>query len=240
MKRKNLLFFLTLFYTTLLVCQNKISTTSNLEKDTYNWFDSIIGQKNSELSLGPKFFNQIRTINDNHQYYISKKFQTGEITFNEQPYYNVKMKYDIHLDKIIIQLSNKLEKYSLLLETNQIQGFSLENKKFINISNNSNTYGFVEKLKEGKITLYKKHFKKRFKKLDKRFKYSHFKDDSFFLISYKNKLTEIRSKSDLSKQFPSIKKEINKLYRTINLPKNTDLFMIDLITKIELLISNKM
>jgi hypothetical protein len=238
LKRKLLLTSLCVFYTVISYSQSSTDLSSNLEKTTYKWFDSILGQKNSDLSLGPKYFDKIRTINNNHKYYTSPRFQTGNITYNNQPYFDIKMKYDIHFDQMIIQRTNKLEKYTLQLEKSKIQRFSLMNKNFINITTKNSTYGFVEELKKGKISLYKKHFKQRFKRLDKRFKYSLFKDESFYLVFYKNKFTEVRSKDDLRKQFPSIKKEINQLYKASKSFSNTDAFMANLITKIESLISN--
>ena len=206
MKRKTLLISICVFYTVISFSQNNLNSLNHLEKTTYNWFDSILGPKNSDLSLGLKYFDKIRTINGNHKYYASQRFQVGNITYNHQPYFDIKMKYDIHFDQMVIQLTNKLEKYTLQLEKSEIQRFSLMKKNFINISSKNSTYGFVEELKTGKISLYKKHFKQRFKRLDKRFKYSVFKEESFYLISYKNNFIEIRSKEDFKKQFPSIKK----------------------------------
>lgn len=237
MKRKTLLISLGIFCSVITYGQNSISST---EKDTYKWFDSIIGQKNSALSLGPKYFDKIRTINDNHKYYNSQRFQKGDLTFNGQPYFDILMKYDIHFDQIIIQVINKLEKYTLQLEKSKVQNFFIANKKFINISDKNKDYGFVEELKKGEISLYKKHMKDAFAKLDRQFKYSRYKEANFFLISYKNKFIEIRSKSDLRKQFPTIRKEINRLYKEIYSSKNTDASMVQIISKIELLISTKM
>lgn len=240
MKLKILLISLGILYTIEASSQGHQRLINNPEKETYKWFDSITGQKNSALNLGSKYFEKTRTIGNNHKYYSSQRFLTGNITYNNQPYFDVKMKYDIHLDQIIIQVINKLEKYTLQLEKSKIQSFSIINKKFVNISNKNNSYGFVEELKEGQINLYKKHFKRRYKKLGKRFKYSDFKKAPFYLVSYKNRFLEIRNNDDLTKLFPSIKKEINQLYDELNSFQNKDVFIINLITKIELLISNKM
>ena len=238
MIRKKLLFVIVLFLATF--CYAQSTYTINNNKQQYKWFDSIVGQKNSELSLGPKYTNTIRTTKTNHQYFLSKKFLIGNITYNGQEYFDIKMKYDVHFDQIIVQLSNEFEKYSVLLEKSKIQSFSINNKNFINISSKKNTYQFVEELKKGKITLYKKLFKQRYRKTNKRYRYSNLRDENYYIILYQNAFLEIKSKSNLTKQFPNIKKEINQLYKKLNSSKNKDVFMVDLISKIELLISNKM
>lgn len=214
--------------------------TNNIEKLHYKLFDSIIGSKNSELSLGPKYFNTIRTLENNHQYFQTEIFSVGNLVYNNQYFFDVKMKYDIHFDQVVIQINNDIEKYSVLPEKSRIKSFSINNKNFVNISNKNNNYLFVEKLKSGKIILYKKYFKRRLKKIDKSFLYSSLIEENYYLVSYKDILTEIRNKKDLKNLFPNVKKEINKLYREFKSNKNKDVAMINLITRIELLIQTKM
>lgn len=235
--KKTYLIIITCFLATFSYSQNK-NTIDNLEKLQYNWFDSIIGQRNLDINLSPKYFNSKITLNDNHQYYSTETFQNGNVIYNEQPYFDIKLKYDIHSDELIIQLSNENQSHSLILDKSKIQGFSINNKKFIPITDKNNVNTFVEELKKGDIILYKKHFKKELIKKDERYEYSHFTDKSYYIINNQKELITIKSKKDLKKRFPSISKEINKLYRELKSSKNKDLTMINFITKIEPLFPN--
>lgn len=230
--KKRLLNVIVIFWSTICFTQN-LSITGTNNKTQYKWFDSIIRQVNLDLNTGSKYLNTLNTAKNNHQYYLSEAFQLGNVIYNEQPYFDVKLKYDIHFDELIIQLVLKNQYQSLILDKSKIQEFSINNKIFTPISDKNNTIIFVEELKKGEIILYKKHYKKEVIKKEGKQQYSHLIDDNYYVINYRDNLVIIKSKKDLKKLFPNIDKEINKLYRKLKSSKNKDETMINFITKIE-------
>lgn len=226
-KRIIILFFL--FKVFFFYCQ----THSN-EKDYYKWFDEIIGYENTGLYDGLEYKKDYRTINKNHNYFITNKFLTGNIIYDGQSYYDIKIKYNIYNDELIVKLPIQSGYSIIKLISEKVERFSINNHQFIRLSENNNSSsiknisGFYEITFQSKFLFFLKKYKKSKKKqLEKKFIYSEFKDNNEYFLYYNNEYYKIKSKKDLIKLFPKQKKDINTFYNTnrISLKSNSDIFM---------------
>lgn len=239
---KYIVFFF--FYLQIVIIH---SQTHSENKDYYNWFDSIIGLKNSGIYNGIIYNEKFRTIDDNHKFYKTSKFINGNIIYKGQPYYNIEMKYDIYEDKLIVKLPSHSAYIIIQLINDKIDEFFIKNHQFIKISNkyeeffNESLSGFYEILNQSKqLNLLKKHRKSRKKRLGQNFVYSQFKDQSEYFISFNGKFYKINSKNEIKKLFPEFEKDINRFYNSNKrlLKSDQDTFMNYLIKHINSLTSN--
>lgn len=213
--------------------------TNSDQKKYYKWFDAVVGIENTSIYNGAEYKKQYRTLKGSNEFYLTSEFVKGNIVYNQQPYFDIYMLYDVYEDEIIIKLSTQSSLDVIQLIKEKIERFSINNKCFVRISNNEKE-GFYELLfKSNYLTLYKKHIKQRNQRLDEDFVYYVFKDKKEYTIKYNQKYYRIKTKSDFSKIFPKQKKNINSFYK-INkklFKSDYDLFLNKLSKHIETLIA---
>jgi len=206
------------------------------EEKYYSWFDKQVGLENTSINNGIRYKELYRVKNNKHKFYKNPSFIIGDIIYDDQPYFNIEMKYDLFDDQIIVNLTQETGKSMFQLIKEKVNYFTLDNRNFINIFekkvNNSSNYlnGFYEILiKNETLILYKKHKKIRIKQLENSIVYSEFKDSNEFYIFSNNDYNIIKSKVDLIRVFPNYKKEINSFYKDnrILLKSDYDLFLIN-------------
>jgi len=209
--------------------------TESDEKDYYKWFDEIVGSENIGLFDGTRFNQKYRTLNGNHNYYLSSKFILGNIVYDDQPYYDIEMKYDIFDDEIIVNLPIQTGYSSFQLIYDKIDSFYLDDRQFIKLSNYNNSKnvisGFYEiSFQDSNLILYKRHIKIRKEYYYKKNVYSEFSSGDVYLLKFNNTYYQLDSKKDFIKIFPKQKKEINEFYNTYKrlLKSNYDSFMTQL------------
>lgn len=96
----NIILFLVLqLKVTLAFCQYDTN-----KKDHYIWFDNIIGYENSGIYNGTLFLEKYKTESNNHHFFLDNKYKLGNLIYDNQPYYNVYLKYDIYEDELIAKL----------------------------------------------------------------------------------------------------------------------------------------
>jgi len=225
------------------------SQTNSSSRDYYNWFDNIIGYENTGIYNGILYTEKFRTLNNNnHKFYLTSQFTSGNIIYNGQPYYNIEMKYDIYEDLLIVKLPNHSEYFIIQLINDKIDEFSINNKNFLKISGkyeesfNEAIFGFYEISYQSKhLNLLKKHKKSRKDRIVGNFVYSQFKDEREYIIIYNDRYYKINSKKYFIKLFPELKKNIDNFYSANKqlLKLDQDTFMIQLIEHISSLINNK-
>lgn len=228
-------FFLPLFllFSFAAFCQNE-----NSKKDLLTTFDSIIGLKNTDLSYGTIYTKKYRTLENNHQFFKSANFVIGQITYQNQEFYDVLLKYDLAEDQILLNLSSTFENRSIILEKSFVTSFSIANAFFIN----TDEYGFCEILeKTNSIELLKKNVKDKKKKVNKSFVYYSFLENNSFILKYKKEYYPISNKKDFYELFPINKKTIATFYKANSrLRKNNlDQFYTLLVSIISKEISNQ-
>ena len=216
------------------------SQTQNSDIASYNWFDKTVGKSNLEINNGPFFSNSFKTTGDNNLYLVNDKYIVGNLTYNGQIYYEVKLNYDIFRDILVLN-STESELVGISLNQEKVDSFTIYNKNFVKL--NSDKYqlpefktGYYETSPfENNIILYIKHHKKvGYKILKEDGVYFAFENDDTYYLDYKKVLYEINGKSDIVKIFPDQKKRISEYYSKYKEIRKADLneFMKNLVKSI--------
>ena len=242
-KHKPFFIFFTCFFTFLCFGQQQ----SNINA-LYDWFDNSVNIKNCNLFEGVLYKEEFIKIKGNNQFYGNFNFIDGLIIYDFQPYYNVRLKYDVFKDELVlIPLEKQLN--SVQLVKDKITTFYLNDSKFINLKendrsrNNNSLNGFFEiKFESENIILYKKNKKNVESQFHNNKIYAHFYDKSMYYIKLNQNFYHIDSKRGLTKLFPNIKNIINEFYKSHKklLKSDFDSFMTLLTREINLnYLSNK-
>lgn len=232
--QKNKAVLLLLLFSTISI----YSQTTVTDKAFYKWFDATIGQENTGLIDGLAYRELYRTKNDDHKFYTTSDFQKGNITYNGQHYFDIDMKYDLHADEIIVKIPTQTITHTIQLIKENVERFTIKNSKFINLNN-----GFYEIIfKSENLSFYKKHIKTSNKYYSGRSIFYRFKNKTEYVLYFKNEYHSIsKSKKNLIKLMPELKKEINSFYKSKNelLNINYNLFMQQLMAELNDIISKK-
>ncbi|MDX1602305.1 MAG: hypothetical protein R3209_04500 [Salinimicrobium sediminis] len=200
-------------------------------------FDQIVGIENTGLANGEEYIEPHIIRDDQHKYFLSSSFLKGQVTYDEQLYYPVLLKYNIFDDVLLVFLNTSDGNSTIKLHKNKITSFRVDAHTFINVNEDDAVNGFYEVLLDtnGSLLL-KKHFKKVHKELDDNFTYYRFEeDDPAFVVSRNGNYFPVSSKRDFLKVFPEQGKKIKDFYsRNKSLRKNSpDQFMIRLLQTIK-------
>lgn len=215
-----------------IVISNVSGQTQNQE--AYKWLDNITGIENTILFNGIEFIDEERTVNEKNKFlYSSQEFKPGSVTYDGQFFPDIRLKYNVYDDVVLVKLSFK-DKISIFqLITSKIDQFSIRENRFINLSNQRNLHGikgFYQLLgRYPEFSIYKKYRKRPDKKLDRDFLYYEFKDlDPEYYLEYQNEFLSVNSRGELYSIFPEYKQEIKSLYKQKdNMRKsNPDAFMV--------------
>lgn len=202
-----------LLTTTTLICliYNNCFSQNDQKKNIYNYFDSIVDISNTVLAHGSKFESTYRKIKSkSHNYYLHDEFSAGEVTYVNEPFFDVQLKYDIVDDALISFINSKNQNFTIVLKKNLVTDFKIYNTYFINAP----IYGFLEVINQtNSISLYKKHYKEKSKKLNQNFSYYSFEKREKYIISFKGVFHIITDKNDIIKVFPSHKDFINDFFK---------------------------
>lgn len=225
--KKKLLLWLFLSVNYLIHCQK------NQPNHSYQNFDKVIDQRNTDLSYGIYFKDKYRKKGlKNHNYYKVNDFRVGKINYRDQLFEDILIKYDLIDDDVIILITKGYESSQIRLHKSLIEKFSIGTKEFFNNSQ----FGFLEKLLTAeKITLFKKHKKRKHKQLDNDFKYFKFTYIPYYLINYNNKSYVVKKSKDFINVFPDQKKIIKQFFKDENKlrKKDYEMFLISLCKKID-------
>lgn len=204
---------LIVFFSVPIIAQNNA-------KSLHKAFDEVVGLKNTDLSYGTLFAEKYRTLDDNHQYFQKNEFVKGEVTYQNQTFYDVLIKYDLHEDRLIVNLPSTFENRSILLEKFLSEAFKLQNSSFFNLKE----HGFHELLFSSKeVTLYKKWTKLKKKKLNKSFVYFKFIEKNLYFLVKNASYQQIKNKKDFIQLFPNQKKMISSFYTSNRILKKKNL-----------------
>lgn len=218
----------------LLLFLHTISSFSQTsEKDALIWFDNIIEQKNLDVNVGIRYIEEYKTLNDNNHFLIDDKFYASTIHYQGQTYHNIPLKYDVYSDQVIFKISSNYDNYSMILDKDKISSFITQNKLFIKIKEKD--YGFNEKLfSKNEITLYKKHYKRLTKTINRNIYFDKFIIDNSYLLFLDNKYFPVNNKKEWKRIFPLKKSEINKFFskNRKKIKISPDIFMEELLIKI--------
>lgn len=203
----------------------------------HNWFDDLMGAENNSLYNGIGYTEKYKVINKYHKFFKTTEFLDGEIVFEDLIYPVTEMKYDVDADELLI--NHKKGQRLILLRPikKRISEFDLDGHHFIHLQNSTleqlGLSGFYELLWQNNDTqLLEKHFKKRFQRKGNNSIYHEFKSRNWKALYSKGKLTPLRSKKDILKLFPDLKKEIKPLLKKLQIKSSTKTQWVILFQKI--------
>ncbi len=226
-RQSKIKFIVQLILTTIIL--SKTYSQTNSEIPLYTKFDSIVGKENLGLNNGPFALNLYKTIGENTMYLKNDKYTIGSVVYDSQPYFNVKLKYDIYKDQLILNPPEQPEHIGITLIQDKTDSFYIYDKNFIRITKNQTsllefTSGYYELIKIGKnLNLYIRHHKDIQKLINDDGVYYSFKENNYYYIEYEAKFYLINNKTSILKIFPDYKKQINTFYqknRSINKTDN--------------------
>ena len=133
----------------------------NIHELIYNLCDSILGQPNIGLFNGVAYIEKYKMINENHKFYKYSNFVKGNLVYDDKPFNNVLLKYDVFEDQLIVKSKLSPFESETLLNQDKINSFQIDDNDFINISielkNGDLMEGFFEVLLSHKsVNIYKK------------------------------------------------------------------------------------
>ena len=195
-------------------------------------FDQAVGQNNTQLSYGVVYKEQYRKkIKDNHNFYQDESFKKGSLIYKNELFDNIKIKYELVDDFIVVNLKNQDQLISIIPEKSLVNLFVIDNLRFVNCGNQ----GFLQELlvKDG-FGIYKKHKKFSKENRDADYRYHTFRKTESFILKYKDEYFPIDSKRDFNRIFPENKKYISKFYKSNRylLKNNYTTFVAKLITSL--------
>ena len=218
------------------------------EKEYMQWFDSKVGLENTSLYNG--FLNdgdgdveRNKSYKGTQRYFKSFEFSDGDLVYEEQPYFNIQMKYDMYEDELLLNLkSSRNTILSIRPIKDKVKSFKIRGKEFVNtntysVEDNADIDGFAEILFDGgSFQLLKKHQKNRIDHMNIDGILYEYVEKSIEFLYYKGNFYRVKKQADFAKVFPEFKKEIKKY----KIKKNTsEANMLSLSERLQSLISTK-
>lgn len=209
--------YLSLFASILNI--SYLHSQSDEKSSLYDYFDQTVGKDNLNINNGIVHSEPFRPIAGKNRYY-TEEFNIGDISFEDQIYSNVNLKYDILLDQVIYKQNGASENLPINLITEKVDYFFIKNKKFVNLKEESVQFpsiikGFYEETYIGdNVSLYIKHTKEKVKSLQSDVIYYNFIYKISYILKYNNYFYKVETEKDFKKIFPNFKKEINSIYST--------------------------
>jgi hypothetical protein len=196
----------------------KTHSQTNSDIPLYTKYDSIAGKENLGLYNGTLHTNPYKTIDDNNMYFIADKYSPENVVYDNQPYYNVNLKYDIYRDQIVCNPHGQADYIGINLIPEKTHSFSFHGKQFVNLTLKKNTSqeyikGYYEEIIIGnQIILYIKHHKNILEITGNEFIYQTFIEANTIIAKYKDTLYTMNTKKDAKMIFPQFKREINSYF----------------------------
>lgn len=201
-------------------------TASNVT--LYNWFDSITPNSNKTISNGYEYIEKYRVINDKHPYFKSPNFKLSTLTYKDQPFFNVNLKFNLYEQELIIVSPQKENRKILVLDNNLVNDFKIEDHCFEKIdfksSNKRNDNIFYEVIVSKKdVKLYKRHSKKMKKKNNENTVFYEFFNSNSYYLFKNNSLIKIESIGTFKSIYPDKKQIINLFINKTSKKANKEL-----------------
>ncbi len=192
----------------------------------YSAFDSIVGERNMELYNGPIFREEFPNTEDSHGYYMSNGFVVGDVTYKGQPYFDQNLKYNIHLDELLITPKYNPSALLVQLVKSQVDEFKIDGHRFIQLNAENfagEDWGYLEVLREHQGSfLLKKHRKKGIESKRGERVTIEYERRTEHLLLHGGELFEVNRKGGWKSVFQNDKKELNRFYNDYSLTLKTD------------------
>ena len=203
-----------IFFGFSLFISHSLFAQTNNSNLVYNFHDHSIGAENLSLNNGKIHTNYDITLNNENRYLETSNFVTGNLNYNNQDYFNQKLKYDILKDELVFSPTNESEYIKVNVIKENICSFFIYNKKFIRL-NDKEFNGFFEEHFAGvDKTLYIKHYKEAQDLIKNTKVYSQYFYKQKYILEYKNVFIEINSRRSVVKIFPEYESKINDFFES--------------------------
>lgn len=220
----------------MLIAISWLATGQNSEKKLYNWFDSNIGIENTSIFQGIKYEEKNQPLKKKHSFFISNKFIKGNLLYNGEFFFDIKMKYDLFDQELVILFEKgNNNRIAIQLFKKNITEFSLHNTHFIKLKINDEPNFYEEGYKSNLIGLYIKHRKTKRETQYRGKLINSYRNNSLqYFIYYNSLYIKISSRKTIVNIFPEQKQLINSFFKENNSLKKEKhkLFLIDLINSI--------
>lgn len=207
MKTINLFFWL-LAVPFIVIAQQNDTKAKSLET-----FDKIIGLENTKLNNGSRYYNLYKVSDENHNFFSAPSFIKGDVTYDDDTFYNVDLKYDLFNDELIYQPNGSKAFINVELIKDKVLKFNFKDHQFIkseNITgNNDLVSGYLEIVyNTPNLKLYAKRKKTVTERIRQNKLVYLFSNEHSFYLYYAGKLNEIKSTNSFKKIFPVFSKEL--------------------------------
>lgn len=221
-----------------------LAQDENLESEYYTLFDAYMGSMNFGAFNGREYHDAypelMRTAKENNKFFGSYNFTQAFVLYNQQPFYDLRIKYDLLNDVLLLKYVNN-SVHLLELNSQQVNEFKIFGYHFKRLPFSQDIrpiYGngfFKEVFKGKKCSLYIKYRKKTKERLDQNKVRYEFLEDQYYVIHYENKYQMISSQKNLINGFPTLKKIIKSFYKdnASMKRKNKEQFYMDLVKRLD-------
>lgn len=201
--------------------------------ETHKAYDAIVHGNNSGYYNGPEFQDVYLTNTGSNRYLKQFDFSIGSITYKNQTYFDVLLKYDIYEDQLITRSDDDLKLFKVNLISDYITEFKIHNREFVKIPelDDGNAIRFYEIGHKGEnLSLFIKHHKRK-KEINVNFTLRYDFIPANYYVLYKNySYQEFESIKNLKNLLPQQEKQIQNYYKKNKSVYKSDIdrFMIDL------------
>lgn len=208
---------------------------TNLPDKIYETYDNIVGLDNTGLYNGTEFTDIYLNTDGTYRYYNGYDYSSGSVTYNDQYYVNVLLKYDLLEDHLLTRSDDNLSIFNIKLIPGFIDSFSIYDHHFVRLHDTNldiGGNGFFEAAYVGnQLELYIKHTKEKKDKALRTGVQYRFSEDNFYIIKLNGKYAVVSSSKSFRKLLPEKAVEIREFYKSYKTlyKSNLDVFMTNLV-----------
>lgn len=187
----------------------------NLDGDIASWYDGAIGEKNIPVLEGTHYLLPDLVLKYS-PYFISNKWEVGQLTFDGENYENMYLLYNINEDVLIIRnmvLQNSMIEATLLNQA-KVDEFEIHGHEFVHLWDSLvPSPGYYELFFDGEIIdFYIKRIKNEYVNNSQ----VEFKDEDRYYFFDGDSFVKYKGKKSLYKHYPEIKTELKNYVRTLS------------------------
>lgn len=225
---------LSYIYPLLLIIAFSSNAQTNSKDKIYETYDAIVGYDNTGLYNGTEFTDLFLNTDGSFRYFNGFDYSKGSVTYNDQNYVDVSLKYDLLEDNLLAISDDNLSIFNIKLIPDFIEAFSIYNKNFVRLTDTNlklDGNGFFEAAYMGnELDLYIKHVKRKKEKAKRDAVQYKFKEDNFYMLKNAGKYYIVNSVKDYRKSLPAKEEEIREFYKTYRTlyKSNPEMFFVNL------------
>ncbi|WP_229216520.1 hypothetical protein [Dyadobacter sp. 3J3] len=162
---------------------------------------------------------------EEHQFFIDRKFEKGAVFYDGQRYDSIPMLYDIVKDELVIKHINGFE--PIILQSPKVNFFTIYDHNYLNLKSGKDISpemptGFYDLIYNGKSKTLARRIKQRQEKINERKVIALFPQKNFYYIYSNGKYNSVHTKKSVTRLFPKQKAELRKALREQNIKFRKD------------------